>query len=174
MLPSDNYTAADWFTIEFRTDVPRGIPAYASGGKVVCNVQWFRKNLEGEARGAVVHEMVHVVQNYGLPERRNPPGQKNPRWMVEGVADYIRWFLYEPETRGGEIRDPSKAKYDASYRVTGNFLNWVTATYDKDIVKKMNAAMREGRYSDALWKEFTGKTVEELGEEWKASLLGRK
>ncbi len=26
---------------------------------------------------------------------------------------------------------------------------------------KMNAAMREGRYSDDLWKEDTGKSVDE-------------
>jgi hypothetical protein len=27
---------------------------------------WFRLELQGEAKGAVVHELVHVVQNYGL------------------------------------------------------------------------------------------------------------
>jgi hypothetical protein len=170
MLPSDGYRAPDRFTIEFHANVQRGIPAYASGGKIVCNAEWFRKNVAGEARGAVVHEMVHVVQNYGLPERRKPPGAKNPGWMVEGVADYIRWFLYEPEARGAEIHEPSKARHDASYRTTANFLNWVTNTYDKEIVKKMNAAMRQGRYSDGLWKEFTGKSVEELADEWRSSL----
>src|SRR5262245_50333654 len=64
MLPSDEFHARDHVMIQFRTDVNRGTPAYAAGGKIVCNVQWFRRNLAGEARGAVVHEMVHVVQSY--------------------------------------------------------------------------------------------------------------
>lgn len=35
---------------------------------------------------------------------------------------------------------------------------------------KFNTAMRQGKYSDDLWKEYTGKTADELGEEWKKSL----
>ena len=31
-------------------------------------------------------------------------------------------------------------------------------------------AMREGKYTDGIWKELTGKTVEELGREWQKSL----
>jgi hypothetical protein len=31
-----------------------------------------------------------------------------------------------------------------------------------------DAAPREGRYVESLWKDYTGKTVQELGEEWKA------
>ncbi|MHC4087729.1 MAG: basic secretory protein-like protein [Planctomycetota bacterium] len=94
------------------------------------------------------------------------------RWLVEGIADYIRWFLYEPETRGAEVnrRNISRARYDSSYRISGNFLNWVTQTYDKNIVRKLNAAARQGKYNEELWKEATGRTVQELGDEWKKSL----
>jgi hypothetical protein len=173
MLPSDGYRALDTFTLEFRGNLNPGIPAYTSGGRIVCNTQWFRKNLNGEARGAVVHEMVHIVQSYDRVQRDNAAATKNPGWMVEGIADYIRWYKYEPEKHGTDIRDPSKAKYDASYRVTANFLNWASETYDKTLVEKMNAVMREGKYSDDLWTQFTGKTVDELGREWKASLTGR-
>ena len=91
---------------------------------------------------------------------------------MEGIADYIRWFLYEPETRGAEItrRSFARARYDASYRVSANFLNWVTKTYDRQLIAKLNAAAREGRYSEDLWKEYTGHTVQELGTEWKTAL----
>src|SRR5207253_2834460 len=77
--------------------------------------------------------------------------------------------LYEPQTHGAEItkRNLARAKYDASYRVTGNFLNWVTEKYDKEIVQKINAAAREGKYRAELWKTYTGKTVEDLGDDWK-------
>ena len=161
MLPSDDYAAPKKFSIAFRKEY-RGVAA-AAGTRINCSIDWFSKNLDGEAVGAVVHEMVHVVQQY----RRGPT--RNPGWLVEGVADYIRWFLYEPESARPKPR-PDRANYNDSYRTTGHFLNYLTAKYDKDIVKKLNAAMRHGKWSDDLWKELTGKTADELGAEWKATL----
>ena len=112
-------------------------------------------------------ELVHVVQNYW--GRRGQRATPTPGWLVEGIADYGRWFLYEPLSKGAEITkgNLARAKYDASYRVTANFLDWVSQTKDKDIVRKLNAAAREGRYSEQIWKDSTGKTVQELGDEWK-------
>jgi hypothetical protein len=168
MLPSEGYEAPANLTLRFRNDMG-GTPASAGGGRVNMNSGWFRRELKREARGSVVHEMVHVVQNYGRARRTNPNATRTPGWLVEGIPDYIRWFLYEPQTRGAEIteRNLARAKYDASYRITGNFLNWVTEKHDKDIVRKLNAAAREGKYTEQLWKDYTGKTVQELGDEWK-------
>lgn len=167
MLPSDKYTAPQKFSITFRKD-KKGV-ADTGGTKINCAADWYRKELKREAVGSIVHEMVHVVQQYG----RARGGARNPGWLVEGVADYVRWYKFEPQSHGTDIRDPSKAKYDASYRVTANFLNYVTEKYDKDLVKKLNAAMRDGKYSDDIWKQATKKSVEELGQEWKDS-LGKK
>lgn len=164
LLPSDGFEAPKRVTIVFQPDLQ--VPAYAAGGKITCNAKWFARNLDGEAAGCVVHEMVHIVQQY----RRVPGGRRNPGWLVEGLADYVRWFLYEPESKGAEIRDPARAKHDASYRVTANFLNFVAGRYDKDVARKLNAAMRQGKYDEAVWKELTGKTVEELAAEWKAGI----
>ena len=56
----------------------------------------------------------------------------------------------------------------AVWRVSfGNFLNWVTGKYDRDIVRKLNAAALDGNYSEELWKQFTTKTAPELVDEWK-------
>lgn len=179
MLPSDGFDAPTSVTIGFREGM-RGTPAAAGGNRVSCNIEWFRRNLSGEAKGAVVHELVHVVQQYGRARRDNPTATRTPGWLVEGIADYIRWFLYEPQAKGAEITERSlaRARYDANYRISANFLNWVTAKYDKEIVRKLNAAAREGKYSETLWKEWTGKTVQELGDEWKKSheerLVGNK
>jgi hypothetical protein len=168
MLPSEGYEAPTNVTIRFRDNMGR-TPASASSGRINCNAEWFRKNLKGEAIGAVVHEMVHVVQSYGRARRDNPDAKRTPGWLVEGIPDYIRWFLYEPQVKGAEItpRNLSRAKYDASYRITGNFLNWVTEKYDKDIVVKLNAAARQGKYSEDLWKDYTGEPLAQLGEEWR-------
>lgn len=170
MLAGEGYEAPTQVGILFSANM-RGVAA-TGGTRIRCAASWFRQNLQGEAKGAIVHELVHVVQNYGLARRNNPNATRTPGWVVEGIADYIRWFLYEPETRGAEItaRGIDRARYDGNYRVSANFLNWVAVTCDKDIVAKLNAAAREGRYSEDLWKEATGRTVQELGDEWKASL----
>ncbi|MES2569872.1 MAG: basic secretory protein-like protein, partial [Verrucomicrobiota bacterium] len=168
MFPSDGFTAPTRVYFGFREDMG-GTPASAGGNRVNINIPWFRRNLQGEAKGAVVHELVHVVQQYGNARRSNPNPTRTPGWITEGIPDYVRWFLYEPQTRGAELtqRNIAQARYDASYRVTGNFLHWVTENYDKELTQKLNAAAREGRYSDEIWKELTKKSVQELADEWK-------
>ncbi len=167
LLASIDYVAPVKVSFRFRHDM-RGTPASAAGAVVNLNAPWFRTQLQSEARGAVVHELVHVVQNY-WSRRGNVKASQTPGWVVEGIADYVRWFLYEPQSHGAEITQGNfaKANYDSSYRVTGNFLDWLTQTYDKDLVQKLNATAREGRYSESIWKDLTGTTLQELGGEWK-------
>jgi hypothetical protein len=165
MLPSDGYEAPRRFTVLFRDDWD-GV-ADTSATHVNCYAKWFRENLKGEAKGAVVHELVHVVQQYRQLDRR---AARNPGWLVEGIADYVRWYKYEPQSHGAEVHRSSHAHYNDSYRPTANFLNWASGKYDKDLVVELNSAMRHGKYSDELWKQCTGKTATELGDEWKKSL----
>lgn len=168
MLPSEGFKAADKVLFEFRDDMGE-TPAYAAGSRIAMKIPFFREQLDKQACGAVVHEMVHVVQAYGNARRRNPNAVRAPRWVSEGIPDYIRWFLYEPEAKGAEIteRNFDSARYDSSYRVTANFLDWVVRKKDKDLIRKLNAASREGKYDPDLWKLWTGSTLEELGEEWR-------
>jgi hypothetical protein len=171
LLPSDGYAAPAEVQLRFRSDMG-GTPASAGGNRVNLNTQWFRGELNREARGSVVHELVHVVQSYGRARRSNPNATRTPGWLVEGIADYIRWFLYEPETKGAEItrRNLNRARHDASYRITGNFLDWVTRNHDANIVTKLNAAAREGRYSESLWQDHTGMSLTDLGTAWRNAL----
>ncbi len=170
LLPSEGYKAPRQLSIVFRKDMP-GVAA-TGGIRIQCAANWFRGQLQGEAKGAVVHELVHVVQQFGRARRPGRNASRTPGWLVEGMADYIRWFLYEPQTHGAEItrRSLARARYDASYRVSANFLNWVTQKYDPQLVPKLNAAAREGRYNEKLWEQLTGHSVQSLGEQWKASL----
>ncbi len=174
MLPSEGYQAPKRVLIVFSQSM-QGVAA-TGGTRVSCAATWYRNNLQGEAKGSVVHELVHVVQQYGHARQAGRRPARNPGWVVEGIADYVRWFLYEPQTHGAEI-SPARAaqtRYDASYRVSANFINWVVKNHAKDIVVKLNAAAREGRYSDEIWKEATGFTVQELGEKWKQYLADPK
>jgi hypothetical protein len=97
------------------------------GHTISMNAEWFRGQLKGEARGAVVHEMVHVVQGYSGRNRGGRRFVAPPGWIVEGIPDYIRWFLFEPETGGAKLSAErlKDAKHDASYRTSANFIDWV-------------------------------------------------
>jgi hypothetical protein len=166
LLPSPGFEAPTNVTIRFRKDM-RGVAA-TGGNRISCAADWFRKNLKGEAKGAILHELVHVVQDYGWGRRHNPDASRNPGWLVEGIADYIRWYKFEPESKGAQItaRNFNRARFDGNYRITANFLDWVSQK-NPDLVTKLNAAAREGKYSEDLWKKYTGSTLSELDAAWR-------
>ena len=167
LLPSEGFTPRREVRFRFKDDMG-GTPAYAAGGEICLNHSWYVSEQKGEALGAVVHEMTHVVQDYGGGDKQAPG------WLVEGIADYTRWFLYEPQTRGARFtKRNDDIHYNDSYRVTANFLDWCQRKYSRDLVRILNAASRVGEYDEAIWKRVTGKTVQELGEEWKRELPDR-
>ncbi len=170
LLPSDGFQAPDKFSIIFKQDL-KGV-AGTSDTRIECAADWFRHNLQGEALGAVMHELVHVVQQYGRARRSHSDATRAPGWLVEGIADYIRWYHFEPQSHGTEVvlHNPGRARFDAGYRATARFLDWAILKYDKSLIQQLNAAAREGKYDDQLWKQYTGSTVQELGDEWKKSL----
>ena len=176
LLPGKDFTPAREVRIRFD---PRMEGVAATGGtQVNCAAAWFRANLRGEAAGSVVHELVHVVQQYEIGPRAGTGAEPAPGWLVEGIADYIRWFVYEPQSHGADkvwIKrvPPTEIRYDAGYRLSANFLDWVVANYDSGIVRKLNAALRDGTYRKELWKNFTGHDLDELGEKWRQQLLSR-
>jgi hypothetical protein len=167
MLSSKGFTAPAHCRVTLK---PVSGVAYTTGAGIVANSKWLQTQLKGDATGSLVHEMVHVIQRYH---------GDNPGWLVEGMADYIRWFKYEPGSHGADLiwmrkqQKPFSPRYNDSYRVSANFLNWVTEHYDKGIVAKLNAAMRGNNYNEALWKQYTGRTVQELGAEWKKDIEAR-
>src|SRR4051812_12389512 len=72
-FPSEGYTAPRKFSIIIKEDKQI---AYASGTRIVCGAAWFRQRPND--RGAVVHELVHIAQQYR--------GRNRPGWLVEGIA----------------------------------------------------------------------------------------
>jgi hypothetical protein len=171
MLPSEGYEAPKSFSVRIR---PGNGVAATGGTRVTANSDWLKRELNREAIGALLHEEVHVVQQYGWGRQNNPdaPRVRTPGFLTEGIPDYIRWFLYEPQSHGADVtyfktRRNLQLHYDGLYRITANFLNYVVNTYDKDLIKKLNAACRQHTYTEEIWKTATGKTLQELGDEWK-------
>jgi hypothetical protein len=157
-LRSDDFKPRHLITMTLKSDY-RGVAA-TSGGRITGSVKFFKEHPDDV--GAMVHETVHVVQSY---RARNNPG-----WLVEGVADYVRFFKFEP----GKLKppDPDRVRYNGSYKITAQFLAYLTEKYDRDIVLKLNRVMREGQYTERIFEDLTGKPVQELDEEWRASLRG--
>lgn len=172
MLPGDGFEPPRRVRFRYLPDAEmQGVPAYAAGSVISLNREWFRGELQGEARGCVVHEMVHVVQQYPARGRRLRDGAAVPGWLVEGIPDYIRWFVYEPKSGGASLSEERRrvSQHDASYRVSANFLDWVIRSQPADagILWQLNAAAREGRYSPELWQTLTGKSEQQLAEAWR-------
>lgn len=129
----------------------------ATGNTVVrFNPQWFKGHPQDI--DVVTHEAMHVVQAYH--------SRKVPGWLTEGIADYVR-YVYGVNNKAADWAMPNytaKQSYKNAYRVTARFLVWVEKKYNKSIVDKLDAAARDDTYSADLWKELTGKTVDELWE----------
>ncbi len=132
--------------------------AYTSGSGITCGAAWFTEHPDDY--GAVIHELCHVVQAYHRPV---------PGWVTEGIADYVRWFHWEPANRRPRIRNPERAKYTDSYQTTAAFFDWIVRTKDKTFINRLNAAARKGDYEAELFEKFAGKPVDVLWSEFVAS-----
>ncbi|MBI1375776.1 MAG: hypothetical protein GC159_23955 [Phycisphaera sp.] len=137
--------------------------AYASGNEITLMSRWFIDSPEDV--GAVVHEMCHVVQQY----RDGDP----PSWVTEGVADYVRWFVYEPANRRPHI-DTEHATYTDSYQTTAAFFDWIVHHRNADFVRELNVECRAGRYDDALFEKYAGKPLAELWNDYVAASRTRR
>jgi hypothetical protein len=155
-LKADGYKPPRLITMTLKTDY-RGVAA-TGGDHIVGSVTFFKEHPDD--LGAMVHETVHVVQSYR--------SRRNPGWLVEGVADYVRFFKYEPGNLGPI--NAERAHYNGSYRVTAAFLAYLVEKYDKETVRKLNHLMRAGEYREETFRELTGKNLDQLDEEWRATL----
>ncbi len=155
-LKSDGFKPASLIKMSLKKSY-RGVAA-AGGGRITGSVNYFKDHPADV--GAMVHETVHIVQRYR--------GRGNPSWLVEGVADYVRFFKFEPG-KLGKI-NPERAHYNRSYRVTAAFLAYLVEKYDPKIVLKLNQRMRAGTYKPELFNQLTGKSVEDLDSEWRGTL----
>lgn len=123
-------------------------------GIVRVNPAWMHKHPQDV--DVVTHEVMHIVQAY--------PNDAGPGWITEGIADYARYKFGVNNNAGGWKLTPfnSKQSYTNAYRVTARFFAWIEKNYENNFVKKLDAAMRNKRYTGNFWKKETGKTVDEL------------
>ena len=103
--------------------------------------------------GLIVHEGVHVVQLYP---------SFHPGWLTEGIADYIRWHLYEKKQLDWFPLSKNEKGWEDAYQVTGGFLLWLTIEKNPNIVKILHSAMKTESYSDSIFNENCGNDLPKL------------
>ena len=157
LLYSDQFITPNMVTVIYRTGPNVTDVAATGGGVMEVNSAWCRAHPEDT--GLTVHEMSHVIQAYSA---------YNPVWLVEGIADYIRWIRFEPQNYHARI-NPLTATYHDSYRTTATFLGWCELNYDSRLVTKLSQDVRFGTYTNSKFKQYCGKDVDTLWTEFIAA-----
>lgn len=158
-LATEGHTPPNRVRLEFKK--MDGV-AYSSGDGITISSDWVKNRPDDW--GMVVHELVHVIQGY----RRGGPG-----WVTEGIADYIRHAQFEPDAPMRRF-DPDRAKYTDAYQITASFFMWLEKNKCKDIVPKLNAAMRKGEYDDTIFEKECGARLDDLWKEYIESVKAVK
>lgn len=134
-------------------------PAYTGvaatdNGLVDYNPKWLREHPEDI--DVVTHEVMHIVQAY--------PNGSVPGWLTEGIADYARYVYGVNNAQGHWALPDYKAtqSYTNSYRVMARFLVWLEKNGHPKLVDELDRAARTRTYTPDMWRQKTGKTLDEL------------
>ena len=157
LLYSDKFITPNLINVVYKTGPGVTAVAATGGGVMTVNSKWCREHPEDT--GLTVHEMAHAVQSMSA---------YNPVWLIEGIADYVRWIKFEPENYTPRI-NVKTASYKDSYRTTATFLAWCELHYDRNLVTKLNDATRFGTYREEMFTRFCGKDAPTLWTEFVAA-----
>ena len=131
----------------------KGVAATANG-KVTFSPAYMSKH-PGDV-DVVTHETMHIVQNYGQ--------SVGPGWLTEGIADYARYkFGIANAEANWKLMPPKKGdSYKNSYRTTAAFFVWMEKNVKPGIIKTVDASLRNHTYTSSIWKDQTGKDLDNL------------
>ena len=131
-------------------------PAATGGGVITVSAAYARAHPRD--LDIVTHEVTHVVQAYS--------SDTYAHWWhwVEGVADYARYrFGRDNAACGWSISHHERGSTCTDgYRATARFLAWTVDAGGDGIVQDLDAALRNGTYSDVFWTARTGDDIAAL------------
>ncbi len=143
--------------VVFVTDTAYNGVAEASGNRILFSTKYMNK-MPFDV-DVVTHEGMHIVQGYGYSYGRDLV------WLTEGIADFIR-YKYGVDNVGSKWFLPNfKAKeqgYKDSYRTTARFFEWIDQKVKPGMIVQIDKELRNGTFKESIWKDMTGKTLDEL------------
>src|SRR5437773_7936733 len=156
VLGADTAKLPKQFDIIFKKQTWRGNPGVTFGRRIRLNADWVSKNPAGLDM-ILIHEMAHVAQAYKWYNWFNTPS-----YWAEGMADYARFKL--GYTNGWRCPQCSVEfpHFTSGYACAGAFLLFLDATCGSNVVRQLNAELRQGRYSDRFFAKATGRNLDEL------------
>ncbi|MES2418485.1 MAG: basic secretory protein-like protein [Bacteroidota bacterium] len=140
--------------VKFMVDTSYKGVAATSNGRVVYASNWMK--IHPEDIDVITHEVMHIVQNYGQ--------SVGPGWLTEGIADYARYkFGVDNAAAKWSLPDLKPTQhYKNSYRITARFFVWMESNVKPGIIKQVDNSLREHTYTSNIWKNITGKDLDEL------------
>jgi hypothetical protein len=135
------YETATKVTLRFK-DMP-GV-AHASGSTIEASAAYFKGHPDDV--GALVHELVHVLQGY-------PQG--SPGWLVEGIADYVRYYFYQP-TRGMTFKPSVALSYQRGYDPAAALLAKLQLGKVPNLIGQLNDLGHAGKLTEASFIQVMG------------------
>ncbi|WP_256007538.1 basic secretory family protein [Pedobacter deserti] len=142
----------------FVVDTAYKAVAEASGNRILFSYNYMKRNPTDI--DVVTHETMHIVQGYGYGS--------GPGWLTEGIADYVR-YKYGVDNIGSKWALPEfneKQSYTNAYRVTARFFEWLEQKVKPGLIATLDDQLRKHTYKESSWKELTGKTVDELWQDY--------
>lgn len=141
-----------------------------------------------DVRGCIAHELTHAVQYLvgqylgktinleNIIVVHKTDGTTELNHLTEGIADWIRWYNFEPDHYRDERRYGHfycKGRTLTEYGDGCEFIDYLATTYGTGIVSNMclwcadngNASNKIGK----IWPALVGKTYDELLAEWAAT-----
>lgn len=155
-LASPGFAPVDQITIDFDEIHIPGVPALTRGAVIVVDARGLLARLrDPDALAMIAHEMVHVAQRY----------PHAPGWLVEGIADYMRYYVLIPDDPSRAFQ-PQGATWHDGYQATAGFLDWAEQAHP-GTVTQLNAALRAGEDGEALLRAAIGQPLQQA---WTAYL----
>lgn len=110
--------AVDVPPIEILVERSGPAAAWTDGTRVFLNARWFAEHPDDA--GGVLHELTHAIM-------RAPAYDDSTRWLIEGIADYVRDVLGHDAAWTTAHFSPGNAT--AGYQETAHFLLWLEARH---------------------------------------------
>ena len=162
--------------VRFNRQAPRAVEVYIDGqstdaywgSAIDFTIIIYARRLQNPALfpryyEIFLHELAHLAQQY------TTQNLKDVKWLGEGLADYVR-YTYGTSSLDADWPLPDYSPQQAfndGYKVTARFLMWLEKRYNSSVIDRLDQGLREVTYEqNSTWKILTGKSVEDLWEDY--------